>query len=70
MGWLGRETGYETVDRSADVVWIVSGAIFLGSSDIRPNLSATRERLPCMGTARRKRTLDIRGLAWEAYISC
>jgi hypothetical protein len=29
-----------------------------------------RERLPRTGTARRKRTLGIRGLAWEAYVSC
>jgi hypothetical protein len=27
-------------------------------------LSMTRERLPRTGTARRKRTLGIRGLAW------
>jgi hypothetical protein len=33
VGWLGRETGHEPTDRSADVLWIVSGAPFLGSSD-------------------------------------
>jgi hypothetical protein len=27
-------------------------------------------RLPCTGTTYRKRTPDIRGLAWEAYVSC
>jgi hypothetical protein len=32
IGWLGRETGYGPVDRSADALWIVSGALFLGSS--------------------------------------
>jgi hypothetical protein len=31
-GWLGRETGYRPTDRSIDVLWIVSGALFLGSS--------------------------------------
>jgi hypothetical protein len=30
----------------------------------------THERLPRMGTARRKRTPGIRGLVWEAYVSC
>jgi hypothetical protein len=57
-------------DRSADVLWIVSGALFLGSSGICPNLSAPRESLPRTWTARRKHTLGIRGLAWEAYVSC
>jgi hypothetical protein len=33
-------------------------------------LLTTRERLPCMGTVRRKRTLGVRGLVWEAYVSC
>jgi hypothetical protein len=33
-------------------------------------LSMTCERLPRMGTARRKRTLGVRGLAWEAYVTC
>jgi hypothetical protein len=33
IGWLRRETGYGSMDRSANVVWIVSGALFLGSRD-------------------------------------
>jgi hypothetical protein len=33
IGWLGRETGYGPMDRSAGVLGIVSGALFLGSSD-------------------------------------
>jgi hypothetical protein len=32
--------------------------------------SMTRERLPRTGTARRKRTPGVRGLAWEAYVTC
>jgi hypothetical protein len=32
-GWLGRETGYGPADRSAGVLGIVSGALFLGCSD-------------------------------------
>jgi hypothetical protein len=58
------------VDRSAGMLWIVSGALFLGSNGIYPNLSVPRERLPRTGTARRKRTPGVRGLAWEAYVSC
>jgi hypothetical protein len=46
------------------------GALFLGSSSIRPTLSVTHERLSRTGTVRRKRTLGIHGLAWEAYVSC
>jgi hypothetical protein len=37
---------------------------------IRPTLLMTHEGLPCTGTARRKRALSVRGLAWEAYVSC
>jgi hypothetical protein len=33
IGWLRRETGYGPIDRSAGVLWIVSGAFFLESSD-------------------------------------
>jgi hypothetical protein len=32
MSIFGRETGYELMDRSAVVLWIGSGALFLGSS--------------------------------------
>jgi hypothetical protein len=34
------------VDRSTDVLGIVSGALFLGSSRVRPTLLMARERLP------------------------
>jgi hypothetical protein len=37
---------------------------------IRPTLLITRERLPRTGITRRKHTPDVRGLAWEAYVSC
>jgi hypothetical protein len=33
ISWLGRETGYGPADLSVGVLWIVSGAPFLGSSD-------------------------------------
>jgi hypothetical protein len=36
---------YGPMDWSASVLWIVSGALFLRSSGIRPNLSVSHERL-------------------------
>jgi hypothetical protein len=33
IGWLERETRYRPTDWSVGVLWIVSGALFLGSSD-------------------------------------
>jgi hypothetical protein len=45
-------------------------SLFLRSSGIRPTLWSQRERLPRTGTAHRKRTLDVCGLAWEAYMLC
>jgi hypothetical protein len=32
ISWLGRETVYGPVDRSADVLWIVSGAVTLSNA--------------------------------------
>jgi hypothetical protein len=46
------------------------GSTFSQERCIRPTLLMTRERLPRMGTARRKRTPGICGLVWEAYVSC
>jgi hypothetical protein len=46
------------------------GSTFSREQCIRPTLLMTRERLPRMGTARRKRTPGICGLAWEVYVSC
>jgi hypothetical protein len=51
------------VDRSADVLWIVSGVIFLDGSSVHPTLLMASERLSCTWTARRKRTCGVRGLA-------
>jgi hypothetical protein len=70
IGWLRREIGYGPADRSVGVLWIVSGAFFLGSSGICPNLLVPRERLPHTGTACRKHMPDVRELEWEAYVSC
>jgi hypothetical protein len=33
-------------------------------------LSMIRERLPHTETARRKRTPDVHGMAWKAYVVC
>jgi hypothetical protein len=46
------------------------GAFFLRSSSIHPTLLMTYVRLPRTGTARRKHTLGVHRLAWEAYVSC
>jgi hypothetical protein len=51
------------VDRSADVLWIVSGVIFLDSSSVHPTLLMASEILSCTWTARRKRACGVRGLA-------
>jgi hypothetical protein len=51
------------VDRSAGELEIVSGAIFLWSSGIHPNLSATRERLLCVDHVRYVWSVTIRGLS-------
>jgi hypothetical protein len=34
------------------------------------DLVGVSERLSRTGTARRKRTLGVRGLEWEAYVAC
>jgi hypothetical protein len=57
------------VDHSAGLRGGV-GSTFSREQCIRPTLLMTHERLSRMGTARRKRTLGVRELAWEAYISC
>jgi hypothetical protein len=67
---LGEKLGGGPTDRSAGVLKILSGAIFLWSSRVRPTLLGQHERLPRTRTARRKRTSDVRGLAWKVYVSC
>jgi hypothetical protein len=68
MDVLGEKLGGRPADHSAGL-GVVSGAIFLGSSRVRSTLLVSCERLPRTGTARRKRTPNVRGLAWEAYVS-
>jgi hypothetical protein len=68
-GWLGRETGYRPMNRSTDVLLIMSGAVFLRSSGSVHRCWWLHERVRRMGTTRRKRTSGVFGLAWEAYVS-
>jgi hypothetical protein len=69
MAMLGEKLGGGPADHSTGL-GVVSGALFLGSSRIRPTLLVACERLPCTKTARRKRTPGVCRLAWEAYVSC
>jgi hypothetical protein len=45
-------------------------SLFLRSSGIHPALLGQREKLSRTQTTHRKRTPGVRGLAWEAYVSC
>jgi hypothetical protein len=69
MAVLGEKLGGGPVDHLAKL-GVVSGALFLRSSRVRPTLLLACERLPRMGTARRKHTSGVRGLVWKAYVSC
>jgi hypothetical protein len=46
------------------------GSTFFQQQCICPTLLGWCERLPRTGTVRRKRMPGVRGLAWEAYVSC
>jgi hypothetical protein len=69
MAMLREKLGGRPVDHSSGL-GVVSGALFLESSRVRPMLLVTCERLPRTWTARKKRTPGVRGLAWEVYVSC
>jgi hypothetical protein len=69
MAVLGEKLGGGPADHSAGL-GVVSGALFLRSSRVRPTLLVACERLPRTGTAHMKRTPGVCGLAWEAYVSC
>jgi hypothetical protein len=58
------------VDQSANVLRIVSRALFLRSSRVHPTLLMASERLPRTWTTHKNRTCGIRGLAREAYVAC
>jgi hypothetical protein len=57
--WIGQQSAVDCVgSSSSQEQWDCS------------TLSMTRERLPRIGTAHRKHTPSVRGLAWEAYVVC
>jgi hypothetical protein len=62
----GRETRYGPACRSAGVLWIMSGVLFLGSSGIRPNLSASHKRLLYVDHVRYVWSWTILGLSTES----
>jgi hypothetical protein len=53
-----------------------AGPVCLWLSKLLPGVGAcfdfvgASERLSRTGTTHRKRTLDVRGLEWEAYVAC
>jgi hypothetical protein len=57
------------VDRSAGVMKIVSGALFLMGSRVRPTLLGQCERLPRMMTFLVKHTGGVCGPAQEVYVA-
>jgi hypothetical protein len=65
IGWLGRETRYGPTDRSAGVLCIMSGALFLRSSGIRPNLLASHKRFLYVDHVRYVWSWTIHGLSVE-----
>jgi hypothetical protein len=60
ISWLRRETGYESMDRSADVLRIVSGAPFLRCSNPAQLCWWLRERLLYVDHVRYVRSRAIR----------
>jgi hypothetical protein len=62
LQWLCWNRNWVADLRITQPGWGVSGALFLGSSRVHPTLMMACKRLPRTGTARRKRTPDIRGL--------
>jgi hypothetical protein len=65
---LGEKLGGRLADRSADVLEIVSGALFLGTSRTRPKLLMANERLPRMWTA--TKTVCVVYVDWRGKRMC
>jgi hypothetical protein len=70
MAILGEKLDGGPMDRLADMLRIVSGALFLRSSRVRPTLLGQREKLPHAGTVCGKRMNGVRGPAQEEYVAC
>jgi hypothetical protein len=64
-GCLGRETRYGPADRSTDVLWIVSGVLFLRSTGPSQLCWWLRKRLLCVDCVRYVWSGTIRGLSVE-----
>jgi hypothetical protein len=62
MAVMGEKLGGVPTDHSVGL-GVVSGALFLGSSRVRPTLLMACEKLPRMGTAHRKCMPGVRGLS-------
>jgi hypothetical protein len=58
IGWLRTETGYGPMDRLAGVLWIMSGGLFLRSSD---SVQLCRQLVE---------GYHVRGLLQEVYTGC
>jgi hypothetical protein len=65
MAVLGEKLGGEPTDHSVGL-GVVSGALFLRCSRVRPMLLMAYERLLRTWTAHKKRTRCVRALAWES----
>jgi hypothetical protein len=70
MAVRGEKLGDRHADRSASVLGIVLGSLFLRSSKIRLTLLSQRERLPHTGTARRKCTSGVCGPTQGECVVC
>jgi hypothetical protein len=70
MAVFGEKLGGGPADWSAVVRRIVSEALFLKNSRVRPTLLGQHKRLPCTGADRRKRTSGLRGPTQEVYVTC
>jgi hypothetical protein len=57
---------YGPANRSTNILWIVSGVFFLGSSEIRSNLSTHREELLYVDHVRYVWSWTIRGRSVES----
>jgi hypothetical protein len=55
---------------------MTAGSVYLWLPKLLPGVGAcfnfvgASERLSCTGTARRKRTSNVHGMEWEAYVAC
>jgi hypothetical protein len=65
---LGEKLGGGPVDQSTNVLEIVPGALFLGTSRVRPTLLTANERLPRTWTA--TKTVRVIYVDWRGKRTC